>query len=311
MIRKHERVGALVLVVSAIVVGGCVDVGETQTHFDVSDQYFGQQPPGMEPEIFAPGVVSTEHYEHSPAVFSPDLKSVYWTLEKQDPTTGIIMFSTFRDGAWTEPAATSFGAEFTNDTPYMTADGNTMFFCSKRPREGKELGWHLWTTSWGGNDWSEPMPLEFDEDLPFSGYLTIADDGVVVFSGRGLDEDDARDIFTARFEDGRCSKPVRLPVVNTEYIDGYPNISRDGSFLIFESDRPGGLGGLDLYSSTLKEGGSWTEPKNLGAPLNSPGDDRFGQFSPDGKYLFFGSDRGGSMDVCWVSAEVVEIPLGR
>ncbi|MCP4896619.1 MAG: hypothetical protein GY906_06540 [bacterium] len=298
---KHPPV-TLFVALGAIVLGAC------GSGMNERDLYLGQRPPGTEPEIFAPGVVSTKDYEHSPAVFSPDLKTVYWTLEKQDPTQGIIMSSAFRDGAWTEPVATSFGAEFTNDTPYITADGKTMFFCSKRPREGKELGWHLWTTTREGDDWSEPQPLEFQEDLPFSGYLTIADDGVVVFSGRGLDEDDARDVFTARFEDGRCTKPVRLPVVNSEYIDGYPNISRDGSFLIFESNRPGGLGGLDLYSSTRNEDGSWTEPRNLGSPLNSPGDDRYGQLSPDGKYLFFGSDRGGNMDVYWVSAQVFEAP---
>lgn len=273
---------------------------------DERDLYLGQHPPGIKPQIFAPGIVSTENYEHSPAVFSPDLKTVYWTFERQEPTQGIIMFSTYRDGAWTEPAATSFGAEFTNDTPYMSADGATMFFCSKRPNEGTDLGWHLWITTWEGSDWSEPKPLEFEESMAFSGYLTIADDGVVVFSGRGLDETDARDVFTANFEEGRCTKPERLPVVNSGFTDGYPNISRDGSILIFESNRPGGLGGLDLYASTREDSGRWTEPRNLGPPLNSPKDDRYGQLSPDEKYLFFGSDRGGNMDVYWVSAEVLE-----
>ena len=296
---KHPSV-RLSVAISAVLLVACGSEGTER------DTYLGQRPPGMEPQVFAPGVVSTENYEHSPAVFSPDLMSVYWTHEKQDPTQGIIMFSRYRDGVWTEPTAASFGAEFTNDTPYMTADGNTMFFCSKRPRDGVELGWHLWFTTREGDDWSEPRPLEFEETMSFSGYLTIADDGEVVFSGRGLDETDARDVFTARFENGRCTKPVRLPVVNSEHIDGYPNISRDGSFLIFESNRPGGMGGLDLYISTLDEVGSWTEPCILGKPHNSPQNDRYGQLSADGKYLFFGSVRGGNMDVYWVSARVLE-----
>ncbi len=45
---------------------------------DEAKLYLGQQPPGRTPEIFAPGIISTENYEHSPAVFSPDLKTVYW-----------------------------------------------------------------------------------------------------------------------------------------------------------------------------------------------------------------------------------------
>ena len=294
------------LVSVGIVAIAAVSIIACDPGIDENDLYLGQRPPGGTPVIFAPGIVSTENYEHSPAVFSPDLKTVYWTFEKQDPTQGIIKYSTYRDGAWTEPAATSFGADFTNDTPYMTRDGRTMFFCSKRPMEGVELGWHLWFATWEGSDWSAPKPLGLQETMPFSGYLTIADDGAVVFSGRGTESTDPRDIFTARFENGRCSQPVRLPGVNSDFIDGYPNISRDGTFLIFESDRPGGLGGLDLYISLRDENGGWAEPRNLGEPLNSPADDRYGQLSPDGKYLFFGSDRAGNMDVYWVDADALE-----
>ena len=290
---------SLVVAIATVALAAC------GTGMNEADLYLGQRPPGTTPEIFAPGIISTANYEHSPAVFSPDLKSVYWTFEKQNPTQGIIKYSTFQDGAWTDPAPTSFGADFTNDTPYLTRDGNTLFFCSKRPIDGTDLGWHLWFVTRDGDDWSTPTPLGLQEIMPFSGYLTIAEDGVVVFSGRGVDEDDPRDVFTARFQSGRCSEPVRLSAVNSKFVDGYPNISRDGSFLIFESDRPGGLGGLDLYFSRRDENGGWSEPKNLGAPLNSSADDRYGQLSPDGRYLFFGSDRGENMDVYWVDAKIL------
>jgi hypothetical protein len=71
-------------------------------------------------------------------------------------------------------------------------------------------------------------------------------------------------------------------------------ISPDGSTLIFSSDRPGGKGGFDLYKST-NEGGEWSAPVNLGAPINTDGDEDYPNFSPDGKKLFFASNSAKSM----------------
>ena len=83
-------------------------------------------------------------------------------------------------------------------------------------------------------------------------------------------------------------------------------ISPDESFLIFESFRPGGLGGSDFWLS-LKDGdGTWGPAVNLGGPINSAGDDWFGGFSPDGKYFFFVSDRNGNNDIYWVDAGLIE-----
>jgi len=59
------------------------------------------------------------------------------------------------------------------------------------------------------------------------------------------------------------------PGVNSEYSDFAPVISADGNFLYFTSDRPGGLGGQDVWVSE-RVAGAWTKPKNLGPPVNTP-----------------------------------------
>lgn len=78
-------------------------------------------------------------------------------------------------------------------------------------------------------------------------------------------------------------------------------LSPDGQTLIFASDRPGGKGGIDLWRCTL-EGGEWSAPENLGAPINTEADEDYPSFSPDGKTLYFSSNSSKSMggfDIFW------------
>ena len=66
--------------------------------------YLGQSPPGASAELFAPGIVSTAHHEHSAAVFSPDGKELFWTVMMtplQSPVPGAIMHMRYVAGRWT------------------------------------------------------------------------------------------------------------------------------------------------------------------------------------------------------------------
>ena len=73
---------------------------------------------------------------------------------------------------------------------------------------------------------------------------------------------------------------------NDEYSTGHPALSRDGQTLVFASDRPGGIGGVDLYRCRLQPDGSWSQPENLGASINTPGDELFPFLHPSGDLLF-------------------------
>jgi hypothetical protein len=90
-------------------------------------------------------------------------------------------------------------------------------------------------------------------------------------------------------------RPVNLgPVVNSDFYELYGQLSPDGLVLFFESDRPGGLGGYDLWMSRRKSrNDSWGPPVNVGPLVNTVGDDGLGTVSADGKVLYFGSDRPG------------------
>jgi Tol biopolymer transport system component len=114
------------------------------------------------------------------------------------------------------------------------------------------------------------------------------------------------DIFTSKIENQKYTKPEKVEYpISTEFYEDCPFISRNERFLIFESNRPGGIGKLDLYISTKDKDGKWTEPINLGNLINSEAEERFPYLSPDGKYFFFGSNRTGNFDIYWINASVI------
>lgn len=78
---------------------------------------------------------------------------------------------------------------------------------------------------------------------------------------------------------------------STEYSIENPYITPDGETLYFSSNKPGGLGGYDLYKAAINEDGTVGIPQNLGSRINSAKDERFPSISPDGKNLYLSSNR--------------------
>lgn len=77
--------------------------------------------------------------------------------------------------------------------------------------------------------------------------------------------------------------------VNNDYWDSAPSISPDGKALYFSSNRPGGLGGIDLYVAFKNEKGGWEEAMNLGPQINTSGDEQTPFIHADNNSLYFSS----------------------
>jgi hypothetical protein len=93
------------------------------------------------------------------------------------------------------------------------------------------------------------------------------------------------------------SAPVNLgPVVNSPATESNPTITADELTMYFASNRPGGLGGLDIWMTRRASVSSpWEPPVNLGSPVNTPFIDAAPALSPDGHLLFIHSNRPGTM----------------
>jgi Tol biopolymer transport system component len=94
--------------------------------------------------------------------------------------------------------------------------------------------------------------------------------------------------------DGSFGKAVVVPELSSPFRDAHPTISRDGLEIFLASDRPGTLGGIDIWVSTRPTiHDPWSTPINVGPVVNTPSNDRAPYLSSDGKTLFFTSDRPG------------------
>lgn len=97
------------------------------------------------------------------------------------------------------------------------------------------------------------------------------------------------DLWQATLKDGRWQDAQPLPI-NTKANDFDPLFSADGRWLYFFSNRPGGVGGDDLYRVAVLAGGGFGKPENLGPGVNSHGDEWAPTPSRDGQHLLFASD---------------------
>ncbi|MBC5994219.1 OmpA family protein [Pontibacter cellulosilyticus] len=97
------------------------------------------------------------------------------------------------------------------------------------------------------------------------------------------------DLFITHFRSGAWSEPELLKINDPRAWDSSPAFTPDGRTLYFSSDRRGGLGGNDIYKSTLDGSGRFSTPENLGPGINTPGNESFVSVGPDGT-LYIASD---------------------
>ncbi len=99
------------------------------------------------------------------------------------------------------------------------------------------------------------------------------------------------DIYNAKIEDGKIETFVNAEgKLNSRRWDSQPSISCDGQYLYFASTREGGFGGADIWVSQIDKNGEWSLPVNMGAHVNTPGDEEAPYIAVDGTTLFFTSN---------------------
>lgn len=174
-------------------------------------------------------------------------------------------------------------------------------------------GQRIFMSQRGTTGWSAPTEagaaLARAEEI---GATALTPDGnsmiFAAFEFDPLDGDDEgygrTDLYSAEKVNGVWTNIRNLgPIINSSSWDSQPSLSSDGRTLYFVSDRPGGLGGTDIYVST-KSASGWGSPVSLSLPVNSAFDDMAPTIAPDNKRLFFssaGHGGAGGLDIFMVS----------
>jgi predicted negative regulator of RcsB-dependent stress response len=257
--------------------------------------YLGQNPPGLKPVRFAPGVVSTDRLRERDVAMPADLSEIYFTRQ------GKIQWTRLVDGRWTEPETTPFATEYLSFEPFLTADRNRLYYISQRPLAGAgEIEpWQIWYVDRTATGWSAPRRLTTGGQF----YPSITSDGFMYVTS--VDND----IYRGTVANNQLQNLERLnDSVNTTSDEYNAFVAPDGSYLLLTSFGYGpDYGGGDLYVSFRKPDGSWGHPRNTGFGINSATQELSPYVSPDGKYLFFCSRKDGSEDIYWVDAGILEI----
>lgn len=292
---------ALILLLLSLILFSCADNPSERrgaiAFESLSGPYLGQTPPGTEPEIFAPGLITT-HYSQSYIAFLHEAQVCVYSASTEK---GHETFFTYeKNGHWTAPQRAPF--EELQGHPNYTADplGRKVYFHSGRPTHPDDTREddNIWTIEWTGSGWAEPVALPAPANSDYGeAYPSAATDGTVYFFTWRRPGTRGYDIWVSRYIDGEYKEAERLPwPINSDFSELDPYVSPDESFLIFGSTRPGGYGNSDNYICFRKEDGTWTHPINMGRPFNSSSYDLCANGTPDGKYFFFTSGRKTDVD---------------
>lgn len=280
--------------------------------------YFGQPTPGLTPELFAPGVVSTDAAIELNGVFTPDGREFFFTrlVDKIDT----MFHSRFADGAWSAPRPLMVypdGARAVAVDMAVSPDGSELYFLGEHPHEHSDdpSSWDLWVSRRVDGAWAtarvvpEPISTAASESYP-----VVVGDGSLYFSSDRPSGLGRSDVYRAqRLAGGGFAEPRNVgPPVNTEHSEGDTFVAPDESYLIVASNRPGGFGQGDLYVSFRGKDGRWQPLVNLGDTINTDQTDFCPMVTPDGKYLFFSRRWGATWEettageVYWVDARILD-----
>lgn len=277
--------------------------------------YFGQDPPGTLPELFAPTNVNTDSVELN-AVFNTSMTEFFFTRI----INGSFVIHHFEliDGQWTAPQPIQM---FPNTEEIstavdmsITADGKTMYFLGIYPQDSTATA-DIFKSQKIDGKWQLATKVgdPISTDRYNEAYPVVVADGSLYFVSNRPGGIGKQDIYRAQYlGNGKFDTPKSIgPNVNTELGSGDTYVASDERFLISNKRHPENPG---IYVS-FKENGEWQPLIYLGEPINSEWTDFCPYMSPDNRYFFFSrrysdppdSGWGGVIkgEVYWLDAKVI------
>lgn len=199
-------------------------------------------------------------------------------------------------GAWQrpEPVEGELNSEWDEGICSFSPDGSTMYLTRAIRRPDAGTGTEIWTSRRSDAQWSAPVKFDITADtLSSYGHPAVSPSGRWLYFSSDMPGYGGKDIWRIDLLERAGSLENLGEAINTPGDEMFPYMLTD-SVMIFSSDGHPGLGGLDLFRATLTPSGGWLV-ENMGAPLNSEGDD-FGitYATPGREEGFFSSNRGDS-----------------
>ena len=282
-ISREYKINKLIQI-SCLLLAAAIRIDAQKADFPkLTGPYLGQKPPGMTPEVFAPGIVSTENGREFSGAFSPDGREYYFF--RVESGVGLMLVSRLTGDQWSAPQRAPFDAGYMDREPHITRDGKRWFFCSNRPYPGsgdQRIMSQVWVMEREGDSWGPP------QHLGMGMFPSASDRGNIFMETRVLKLVDNKLVEVGRLEDDQAvPSGERLPRQHTF-------MAPDESFHLFDANQ-------NLYVSFRTKEGKWGKPVDLSKKMGLPGG-WLPTLSPDNQYLFFAYRD----DIYWISAKIIE-----
>lgn len=256
--------------------------------------------------LFPPAAITLSRLYDQQGQYKKEVALLRWYQSKhfgnavnEATVAEMLALATFRDYAISHPVPfdpQQLGEVVnTRDDEYVNAltfDGNQLLFTRKTDRGDGYFEEKIYVSHKEEDNWAVPQPLSFTyfpEDIDPGAAFLSADGSKLYLTGCGWGRDSGCDLYVSHWDLGTWSMPRRLEGnINTGSWESQPCVSADGKELYFVSRRNGNA---DIYCSQRNADRSWGEPQNLGAPINTKGSEMAPFLHPDGKTLYFSSDK--------------------
>jgi peptidoglycan-associated lipoprotein len=213
--------------------------------------------------------------ENIPLLSEISLKPSYYTIKNLE--------------ALNTPSA-EFSPILFNDNMYFTSSRGAEKMYSATGTGFTDLYEYIFDGTEKNSGTAKRLSKSLNSENAHEASATFSKDGKTIYFSRGntgtkkgpIDVN----IFYSKFENDEWTTPEILDISDLKAWDSSPALSADGKVLYFSSNREGGMGGTDLYKATLDANGKWSNVTNLGAPINTPGNEMFPFEDKEGTFYF-------------------------
>jgi len=178
--------------------------------------------------------------------------------------------------------------------PVLTADGKQLFFTRRGGTTAFDKEDIFVSQYISLHEWTSPEGISPKINSSYNeGTCSVTADGnfLIFTSCDAPDSEGSCDLYSVEKVEGEWQSPSNMGTkINSSFWDSQPSLSADGRMLFFSSDRRGGFGGNDIWYAVRKADGTWSESKNMGAPINTPKDEISPFLFFNNETLFFASD---------------------
>ncbi|PKP02111.1 MAG: hypothetical protein CVU11_13050 [Bacteroidetes bacterium HGW-Bacteroidetes-6] len=267
--------------------------------------------------------IANSNYNETSPFLSPDGKTLFISSDRKGSTGGQFMQNTFKSdvyimtnksGHWSKPKKMAYriNSNSADNNSTVGENGKYLIF-SREDKNNKDF--NIYSSEIDGKRFRTPEKFNPNINTKSNethAYISV-NGNVMYFASNKPGGYGGTDIYLSeKMPNGEWGPAYNLgPNVNTIYDDDFPYILDDGVTLFFSSKGHNSMGGFDIFVTTLSEEGIWSDPENIGYPVNTTSDDTGFMMNKDGSTGYYSTAREAQSNASVGNADIYQISFGQ